>query len=116
MCNAIEELSLEEIMSQKDRLIGQKYFVFKIYEYIKNSNHTLQNKRWESLRALLVDCIDIQEEINTTYGENERQHKSLKYVMDALIFYCNSNPLTDHIKINREISYLIKQINISGKK
>lgn len=115
MCNDIEELSLEEIMSQKDSLIGQKYFIFKIYEYIKNSNHTLQNKRWESLRALLVDCIDIQEEINTTSGENERQHKSLKYVMDALIFYCNNNPLTKYIKINREINYLIKQIDISGK-
>lgn len=110
-----EELSLEELMTKKDDLIGKKYFIFKINEYIKNVNYTLQNKRWESLRALLTDCIDIQEDLNTTLGDGERQRISLKYVMDALVFYCKHNPLSSHNKIKREINHLINQIDVSVK-
>lgn len=116
MCNNLDTLDLEDIMSQEDSLIGQKYFIFKIKEYIENRNYTLQNKRWESLRALLSDCIHIQEEINTTTSDSDRQRISLKYVMEGLVFYCNCNPLTKHKSIKREINYLIKQIKNDGDK
>ncbi|MDF9840749.1 MULTISPECIES: hypothetical protein [unclassified Paenibacillus] len=105
------ETMMEENMSAQERkLVSQKYFIYRINEYFKNNHHILQEKRCDSVRAMLCDCLDIHDEINKNKGDVTKLEIALNYLYKAIIYRIEENPLSKHPFLLKDFNNLIKKL------
>lgn len=108
---------MEEYMSAQNRkLTSQKYFIYRINEYFKNNHHTLQEKRSDSIRAMLEDCIHIHDEMNKKKGDVGKLEITLNYLYKAIVYCINQNPLFKHADLMKDFNNLSKQLKEKEEK
>lgn len=91
---------------------GHIYFIHRLPEYFKNRYHSLQHKRWNSIRAIISECLSIQEDINNHPYQAKKLEHSLNSQFKALLYWCQNNPLKDHLALKndlRAIESLLKE-------
>jgi hypothetical protein len=77
---------------EKSIFSAQKYFFFRLPDYLNNSFHFLENKRLESLAFYLSVCISTYEEFIADFS-NDKLKKSLKALLTGLKFNIDNHPL-----------------------
>lgn len=98
------------------KLNAQKYFIFKLMEYFRNTYGVLQSKRYDSLSAMCEEIVDIQNEINRSRVDTTHLQRGLDGLLEAFKYQWREHPLIRHYLFNRDIGFLISRIRIEGER
>lgn len=69
----------------------QKYFVFKIQDIVNNANHTLEEKRAESLCQYIALCKDTYDELRLALDQSKLM-RSYESLLEGLDFQLQNHP------------------------
>jgi hypothetical protein len=100
----------ESMVSQDKKLNAQKYFIFKMIEYFRNSYNVLQNKKYDSLIAMFEEIVDILDEINRSKVDTSYLQKSLENLLEAFKYQWTNHPLINHSFLKKDMINLLNKI------
>ncbi|OPZ90811.1 MAG: hypothetical protein BWY74_02191 [Firmicutes bacterium ADurb.Bin419] len=92
-------------MSQRKKN-AYRYFIYNIQEYLKLEHCNLEIRKMDSFRALLLDFLELQEEINNSTGDKNKYQKSQNNLIEAIVFYCEENPIAKHPSLQKDLKCL----------
>ena len=88
-----------------------RYFIFSIKEYFDSLYLKLENRKFESLRNLLSDYIELDKQTKLNVNSSDKLKKSKEALLENIEFYLKNTTLNKHEKFSRDIHNLIKIIN-----
>lgn len=97
---------------EEKRLNAQKYFVFKLVEYFRNTYGVLQNKRYDSLSAMAEEILDILNVINRSKIDATHLLRGLDGLLEGFKYQWSNHPLIKHNLLKRDINHLISKIKL----
>ncbi|WP_217078232.1 hypothetical protein [Clostridium baratii] len=100
-----------------NKLNTYKYFIFSIKEYFDNQYLKLENRKFESLRNLLSDYIELDRQTKLNINDNDKLKRSKEALLQNILFYLENSALKKYEKFSRDIKNLINIIkkNFDGE-
>lgn len=92
------------------KLNTYRYFIFSIKEYFDNQYFKLENRKFESLRNLLIDYIELDRQTKLNANDGEKLRRSKEALLQNILFYLENSALKKHEKFSKDIKNLINII------
>lgn len=92
-----------------------RYFIFNIQEYFDNQYVKLENRKFESLRYLLKDYIELDKQIKLNVSDGDKLKRSKNALLQNILFYLENSSLKKYSAFEKDIKNLIDIINNSNK-
>ncbi|URZ05172.1 hypothetical protein [Clostridium felsineum] len=98
-------------MEEKSKINTYRYFIFNIKEYFNNQHSKLENRKFQSIRYLLKDYIELDTQIRLNVSDGDKLKKSKDALLQNILFYLKNSPLKKYKEFEKDIKILIDIID-----
>ncbi|MCE5221184.1 MAG: hypothetical protein LLF98_07930 [Clostridium sp.] len=99
----------------KDKNTAYEYFILSIQEHFKDEHYRLENRKVDSLRRLLSEYINLEQEIKSNIVDKDKLQKSKKALNNTIIFYFEKTLFKKNESFSNDIVSLLKLMKSENK-
>jgi hypothetical protein len=93
-----------------DKFDTYRYFIYSIQEYFDNEYVRLENRKFDGLRYLLTNYIELDNQIKLNSSDEDKLKRSKSALLQSILFYLENSSLKKCKKLSNDIRNLINII------